>query len=233
MAKFCTSCGSPVEEGVRFCPKCGAQLGAAPSATPSAPSPAPAQPSAAAPAPAAPTAAAPAATPSGSGSKILKIVIGVLAFIFVVSLLGIGACVYIGYRAKQRFSAAVKEAKRSAPTWSTSTPEVHAEKGGEGSEAAASATEDVPPYPGSTATKSGGGVSIAGINLGGQEYETSDSVDQVVGWYKGKLGSKINVQVQEGKATFTLMGAHGLSTVTISREEGAEVTKINIARMGR
>jgi len=227
MAKFCTSCGSPVEETLKFCPKCGAQLAGAAGAAPPAPGPAPAQPPAAAPPAAAPAAAA----PSGGGSTILKIVLGVLAFIFLVSLLGIGACVYIGYRAKQKFSAAVAEVKKAQTTFGT--PEVQAEKGGEGSEAAAAASEDVPPYPGSTATKSGGGVSIAGINMGGQEYETPDPVDKVVAWYKDKFGSKINVQEQEGKAMFTLTGGHGLTTVTISREENAEVTKINIARIGK
>jgi len=58
-------------------------------------------------------------------------------------------------------------------------------------------------------------------------------VDQVLAFYKDKLGSKADIQESEGKAILTLASRNGLSTVTITREAGAEKTKIAIARIGK
>ena len=96
MAGFCTKCGSPVGDDVRFCIQCGA---------PVAPPPAAAQ----GPAPVAPVrvvaaGAAPGAAPAKSGSAAVKIIVGVLAFLFLVTLLGIGSCVYFAYRVRRRAS---------------------------------------------------------------------------------------------------------------------------------
>jgi len=109
MAAFCTSCGSPLSEGQAFCTKCGAR--AATSQSPSTPSPsAPAQGAPATPASAPPTyspAAAASATPApgaatGGGSAFIKILLIVVAVIFVFGAIGVGAVVYIGYRVKQK-----------------------------------------------------------------------------------------------------------------------------------
>jgi len=94
MAGFCTKCGSPVGDEVRFCLQCG---------TPVAPPPAAAQ----GPAPAAPAGvqaggAAPGAAPAKSGSSALKIIVGLLAFFALVTLLAIGSCVYGVYQVRKR-----------------------------------------------------------------------------------------------------------------------------------
>lgn len=226
MAKFCASCGTPVEENLKFCPKCGAQLGA-----PSAPAQAPAPTPAAAP-PAAP-AAAPAGAPAAkAGSPLLKIILIVVGLFAFVTVASIGACVYVGYRAKQKYSAMVESAKTIQR--GMGTPEVHIQKGGAGSEASASATVDVPPYPGSTPTEAGGELALGGLGgMSGQEFETADPLDKVVAFYKEKFGSKINVQQSEGNAMFQLSTSKGLTTVTITRDEDAGKTKINIARIGK
>lgn len=66
MARFCTSCGSPMDEGAVFCSKCGkgAPAGAA--------------------APGAAAAAAPAAAPVASGGGLTDNVVGMLAYITIV-----------------------------------------------------------------------------------------------------------------------------------------------------
>jgi len=101
---FCTKCGSPLNEGARFCAKCGApRVDTLPASSP--PSPPPATPPAAASAPApAPASAAPAAT-AKSDSPVLKIILVVLGFFALVTALGIGACVYAGYRIHRRAAA--------------------------------------------------------------------------------------------------------------------------------
>ena len=107
-------------------------------------------------------------------------------------------------------------------------------KGGEGSEAASLATVDVPPYPGSSATEAGGDFTFGGKGgISSQEYETPDSVEQVVAFYKDKFGSKIRIQESGGNAMFTLSTTGGLTTVTITREEDGGVTKINISRISK
>lgn len=167
-----------------------------------------------------------------AGSPLLKIVLIVVGVIVLLGVAGMVTCGYFAYKAKQKLSSMVETAKTATGT--EETPEISVEKGGEGSEAEAAATVDVPPYPGATATESGGQFSFGGKGgVSSQEYVTPDSVDQVLGFYKDKLGSKIQIQESEGKAVFTLATKNGLSTVTITREAEAEKTKITIARIGK
>jgi zinc-ribbon domain len=108
MAQFCTKCGTPAPSGVKFCPKCGSAIpsqASAPSAPqPSAPAPAQAPP----PAAPSPVTAAPAAKAASSGG-LVKIVIAVVGFFVFVGVLGVGTCVYVGYKAKQKFEKAKAE----------------------------------------------------------------------------------------------------------------------------
>jgi hypothetical protein len=157
------------------------------------------------------------------------IVVGIVVFLGVA---GMVTCGYFVYKAKQKLTSMVETAKTTSS--SESTPEVSLEQGGEGSEAETAATVDVPPYPGATATEGGGQFSFGGKGgISTQQYETSDSVDQVLAFYKDKLGSKADIQESEGKAILTLASRNGLSTVTITRAAGAEKTKITIARIGK
>ena len=94
MAGFCTKCGSPVGDDVRFCIQCGTPVAQPPTA---AQGPAPA-----APAGVQAAGAAPGAAPAKSGSAAVKIIVGLLAFFALVTLLGIGSCVYVGYRVRKR-----------------------------------------------------------------------------------------------------------------------------------
>jgi hypothetical protein len=93
MAAFCVSCGAPLAEGARFCPKCGAAVPDQP-ATPSggfqnvpASTPAPVAPA-----------------PGGGSNTALKVIFGILGVFVFVGLLALGSCFYIGYRVKQRAS---------------------------------------------------------------------------------------------------------------------------------
>jgi hypothetical protein len=90
MAAFCVNCGAPLSEGAKFCSKCGTTVASS--------TPAQAAPSVAgsvSPAPAAPAA-------SQGSSAAVKVIIGVVAVFVFLSLLAVGSCFYIGYRAKQR-----------------------------------------------------------------------------------------------------------------------------------
>jgi len=228
MARFCTGCGSVLDENMKFCLKCGAQVGA-----PAAPAPAAAPPPAATPVAVPPAgAAAVGASAAKAGSPILKIVLIVVGVFVFLTVAGMVTCGYFAYKAKQKFTSMVETTKTTSG--SEGTPEVSLEKGGEGSEAETAATVDVPPYPGATAAEGGGQFSFGGKGgISSQEYVTSDSVDQVLAFYKDKLGSKAHIQESEGKAILTLASKNGLSTVTITRAAGAEKTKISIVRIGK
>ena len=119
MAQFCTKCGTPLQEGMRFCLGCGAAIGA--SATPATPSPgvqppvAPMAPLAVSPIGEVSTGAAPALTPPvpSKSSPVLKIVLIVVAVLIFFGMLSAGACVYFVYRAKQRVSQYEKQVRSS------------------------------------------------------------------------------------------------------------------------
>lgn len=104
MAVFCSSCGTSMTEGTKFCPACGAAA-AAPGGS-------------AAPVSTAPTSSpATSAPPAGGGAlKIVLIVLGILAFL---GMLMIGSCFYIGYKVKK---AAGDFASHSKPYTGTRAP---------------------------------------------------------------------------------------------------------------
>lgn len=108
MALFCTHCGNPIKEGALFCIKCGAPAPTPPALRPAAPPPVPVAPTLI-PAAAAPP---PAPQPKSGGNLFLKIVAVVLGFIALATVVGIGSCVYIGYRVKKKADQ-VQQAYRS------------------------------------------------------------------------------------------------------------------------
>ena len=111
---------------------------------------------------------------------------------------------------------------------------MHLSDGGAGSQAAAASTADVPAYPGSIPTKIGGELSAGPSgSISAQEYETPDSTEKVLAFYKDKFGSKITIVESGGNAEFNFLSASGMTTVTITRDEESDKTKINIARIGK
>lgn len=95
MASFCSGCGFPLAAGAGFCQNCGMrQQGAA------SPAPPPMQA-----APMAPPPPAPVPARSGSGLKILLVLVGFLAF---AGIAVVGGLWYIGHRVK---TAVVEKAK--------------------------------------------------------------------------------------------------------------------------
>ena len=227
MAQFCTKCGAPIGEGMSFCTSCGATVGA-PSAPPAQAPAAPAAPAAAAPAPA----AAPAAK---AGSTVVKIILILLAVFLLVSLLGMGACVYYAYRVKQRVSQFEKQARVTFPT-ATATREVRTQP-------VTPAAPTPPPgpvvdtgvavYPGATPWGGGSQMTLGTFSVKSQEYLTDDSVDKVVAFYKDKLGTNVMVTQSGGGAVVQLLGADGQTTVAIKPDASTGKTKISINRMGK
>lgn len=143
MAKFCGSCGAQLSDTSAFCVQCGTaqNVAAAPPVQPPVPEqpaysqvnvPPPAQPSYAplsAPAPVqyapvnppggAPPSYPPAPVAKGSGSG-LKIVLGILAVLFVGALLVLGGVFYVGHRVVNKIKSTAAENGLSFPSDSNS-----------------------------------------------------------------------------------------------------------------
>jgi hypothetical protein len=103
MATFCSSCGSPLADGTRFCEKCGAAVTG--------------QPVAARAAMAGPPSVRPVpgpGTPQGSNTAV-KIIIAILAVIMFFVLLLAGGCFYVAYRVKQKAHEFRKEMGNVTP----------------------------------------------------------------------------------------------------------------------
>ena len=245
MAQFCTKCGTPFEEGIRFCTGCGAAI-AAPSAAPDAPPPAvfgetlpvappvvEASPMPPAPVPGAPASAAPvpAAPAPKSTSPVVKIVLAVVALLIFFSLLGIGACVFVAYRIKQKATQFEKQVQTTFPM-PTGTREVRTQPAAPPSSPdAASATPidmGVLIYPGATAKDGGSQMSMGAGGIKVQQYLTTDSVDQVATFYKDKLGSKAMMTMGGGSAQVQVGGSNGYISITISPGGGDGKTVISI-----
>ncbi len=99
MSQFCTSCGKPIAQGAGFCTVCGArQSVSGPAATPS-----PVQPSSASSPPA-----------PAKGSPVVKIVAVVVGIVALITVVGIGSCVFLAYRLRhkaEQYRTAIKEAE--------------------------------------------------------------------------------------------------------------------------
>jgi hypothetical protein len=110
MATFCTSCGSPLNEGQGFCMKCGAKTGSPQAASgagaappmPAVPIPAAPIPAAAMPPAAAPPVAAPPPAATGGGSGLVKILLIVVGVIFLFGAVAVAGVAYVGYRFRQK-----------------------------------------------------------------------------------------------------------------------------------
>ena len=160
MAQFCTKCGTPLQEGMRFCLGCGAAIGA--SATPATPSPgvqppvAPMAPLAVSPIGEVSTGAAPALTPPvpSKSSPVLKIVLIVVAVLIFFGMLSAGACVYFVYRAKQRVSQYEKQVRSSiAAQARASQPSTEPSAPASPERTSSVVDTGIPVYPGATASR--------------------------------------------------------------------------------
>ncbi len=231
MARFCTSCGSPVGEDLKFCLQCGKEL-AAPVVGPPAPA-AVAAASEVVPAMAPPVAAPPA--PAKPSSPVLKIILIVVGIFVLVAILSVGACVYGVYRAKRAVQGSLK-LDSSGKTFEVQTPggpikfRQQAVKPGDN-------IAGVPVYPGATVLQGGGQLTIGDkLKVAGQDFSTDDSVDKVVEFYKEKLGADLSVVENEGHYRMSVTRgekAHPeVVTIDIFKDEDSGKTRITIAHLG-
>jgi zinc-ribbon domain len=206
---FCNSCGSVMEAGARFCPKCGT------AAPPGTVTPAAAT-------PAVPLAAAPPLAPA-QGSSALKIILIVVAVIVGLGILGLGATAFFVHRVISRSHIHQKDGDVRVET-PFGTMESTTDPG----QAAHDLGVDL--YPGATVVKGGAtNMTIGGMHTAAAEFESSDPVATVADFYKSKFPHANVTSGQEGRYNIISSDKSNLFTITIEPRDGK--TRINIAKV--
>jgi hypothetical protein len=222
MAAFCTKCGAPSAGDTAFCTKCGAPL-SAPAAAPAPytytppPSNAPAGYTHPAAGYVQPVAAAP--VKGGSALKIILIIVAVFVGLGVLSVAGIMFGIW-------RVSKAVHVSDNGKGGISVTTP------GGTysaGNTPVSASDLGIDLYPGATQQQGAVRINTPGGSAITATYETSDSMDKVIDFYKGKMGSSASVFQSDKSAVLSLNSPDKKDSVmvTISAESGGQ-TKIGI-----
>jgi len=203
MTSYCAKCGTPFAVGEKWCSFCGASTVSGGAVAAFVP---------------------PVGAPAKSGSSTLKIVLITVAVIFGLGMLGLGAIGFVGYRiAKNMHVDSSGRMTMSTPAGTiTSTP----------AENLSASDLGVDIYPGAQSTRGSmkmempTGSSVTGVFL------TSDSPDQVVAFYKDKLGAAASVSSLFGSSFVRLkVGQQEFIHVTVAKHSSLDNGKTRITIM--
>ena len=211
MANFCSKCGVELSPDTRFCQGCGAATGLA-AAPMSAAVPAVAQ---------VPVAPAPAVTAPSSGAlKLILIIVGAVVCLGMLSLVAVMFGIW-------RVSRSVHVDRSGGVTISTPGGKIST---GRTSTAHLTETEvGAPIYPGAIAEEGGFKLGAENGSMATYVFKTSDSVPQVLAFYRDKFGPKTSVieTPQGGIVTAAKNDNEGIM-VTIGHDESEDKTSIAI-----
>jgi hypothetical protein len=220
VASFCTKCGAAVSTETQFCTSCGAPTAvAAPAAVPVAqytqPPPEYGPPAAAY--------APPPPAPASSGSSALKIILIIVA-VFVG--LGILAVCIFSFTVWRIAHAVHVDGRNGEVTLNTPGGRITANQAQ--SFTAAELGTDI--YPGAQGGHGSMKMDLPTGSMVTGVFVTSDSKDQVVAYYKGKLGSGASVYDSDNSALLSLnMGQQETVMVTVSSNSSQDGGKTRIS----
>ena len=186
---FCNSCGTNLEAGARFCPKCGAAVpmsGAIPATVPPAPGASP------------------------QGNDALKIILIVVAVILVLGILGIGTLTFVVRRIAHNSHIKNEDGNVRVETpfgtvQSTNNPDDAVRNLG------------IDPYPGARVLQ-GNSATIGGMHTVTAQFESADSVDKVMAFYSSKLpNARVNTKDQN-HCTIVSTDNKNIITINIAPE---------------
>jgi hypothetical protein len=211
---FCNKCGTAITQGTRFCNKCGAPILASgfssSAAAPPSPTPTPT-----------PTQAAP---PQGGGNA-LKVVLIVIGAVIVIGVLAVGALTFVGLHIakKTRVHDEGDRVKVETPfgtVESTKDPE----------QAAKNLGIDI--YPGAEVQKAGASSAVFGnMRTVSANFESSDSVDKVCSFYKGRFPNANVSTSEENHCTIVSTAPPNVTTINVeSRGSGSKFQISTVAK---
>ena len=212
MASFCSKCGAELSADTRFCGGCGAPTGFAASA---------AAPAGVAAGGQVPAGQAPAAVAPSSGAlKIVLIIVGVLVGLGLLSAVAVMFGIW-------RISKSVHVDQSGGVT--ISTPGGKFSAGGTSGAHLTESEVGAPIYPGAIAEEGGFKLGAESGSMATYVFKTSDSVTQVLDFYRDKFGPKTSVMEtpQGGIVTAAKNDNEGIM-VTVGRDEGEDKTSIAI-----
>jgi len=202
---FCNSCGTNIEPGAKFCPKCGKPAGAAATAPTTG-------------------SAGIAGTPAAaSGNNAVKIILIVVAVIVGLGVLGTIAATLVGLHIARKVHVEEKngKVKVQSPYGTVETSDNPADM---------ARNLGAPLYPGARASKD----NSADITFGGKhtttvQLETDDAPDKVAAFYREHVPN-LNVNTTEGDH-YTMVSTSKDSALTINIEPEGGKTKIVITNV--
>lgn len=193
---FCNSCGATLEVGAGFCPKCGAAIPLA--------------------------AAIPAAVPtSPQGSSAVKIILIVVAVIFVLGILGVGTLTFVVRRIAHRHRIHSNDGNVRVET-----PFGTVQSSNNPDEASRNLGIDL--YPGAQ-VRTGNSATIGGMRTVEAEFESDDSAEKVMAFYTAKLPSA-NVTTRD-QNHYTIVSTDKKNLITINIQPQGSRTRIAIANV--
>ena len=200
---FCNACGTNIESGAKFCPKCGASQ---PSATPGVAS----------------ASQAPAAPPVQT-SNTLKPLLIVVAAVVLVGVLAIAGLTVVGLHLARRTHVENRDGNVRVES-----PFGTVESTTDTSSIARDLGVDL--YPGAHLLKgNAANVSIAGMHTVAAEFETDDPVEKVADFYKSKFPNA-NV-TSSGQDHCSIVSTEKKNLVTINIEAQDGKTLIHVANV--
>lgn len=200
---FCNSCGATLNDGTKFCNKCGAASSAA----------------AASPAPMAPA----GAPPSKGGSSALKIILIIVAVVVAIGILGVVTVGVIGYKVAK--SAHVHQ---DGDNVDVETPFGSVKTTKDISKIADQLGVDI--YPGAEVDRGGASTATFGsIHTVAATFSSSDSLDKVCSFYKEKFPSAMTSTSDDNHCT--IVSNDHQNMITIAAQSSGSGTKIQISNV--
>lgn len=206
---FCNSCGANIAPGTRFCNKCGAAVLAS--------SPVPAPTAAGTPPP-----VTPAPASGGGALKAILIVVGVIVLI---GILGVASLGFFAWRIAHH-----AHIHHDGENVKLETPFGTVESTKDPQEAARTLGVDL--YPGAEVLKEGStSMTFGNVHTAALNFETSDSVDKVCGFYKPKFPNAMVVTSDANQCTIVSNDKKNMITINAKVEGGK--TRIVISNVSK
>jgi len=218
MAGFCSKCGAPLSSSTGFCSACGTPIGTDAVTPPAGPAPPPAYSAAAT----APPSGYPGAYPPPPKSSALKIILIVIAVVFVLGALGVAAIGFTAWRVAKsvKVNTGSNGVSVSVPGGGTFSA---------GDDAGSDVDLGVPVYPGAEREKGGVQMSSASASMVMAHFSTSDSVSQVSDFYKSKIGDGVQVASNnDGTVITSPPDSQDKITITVAPGNGEDKGKTTI-----
>src|SRR5277367_5348572 len=187
---FCNACGTTLEAGARFCPKCGAAIPMPAAIPPTVPI---------------------ATTAPQQGNSAIKIVLIVVAVIIALGILGIGTLTFmirrIAHHRQEGKDGNVRVETPFGGVQSTNNPEEAARNLG------------LDPYPGARVLD-GNTVTVGGMHTVTAEFESDDAPQKVMAFYAPQFPhATVSTQDQNG-FTLVSTDKNNIVTIHIEPRDG-------------